>query len=482
MGDWSGKKVVIIGVARQGLALARYLAKHGARLVLSDLREADDLQGAQEALRDAQAEWVLGEHPIDLLRNADLVCLSGGVPLTLPVVQEAQRRGIPLSNDSQIFLETAPCRVVGITGSAGKTTTTTLVGRIAQVALDLAGLPRNGSKGQAEVVKQNERIPEKVWVGGNIGTPLIAKVEEMSPHDLAILELSSFQLELMALSPDVAAILNITPNHIDRHGNMAAYTAAKAHILEYQRAGDAAILCHDDPGAWGLREKLRGRLISFGKGDPPAGHAAVTIHEQRVVLREENGREWDLMSRQDVHLRGDHNLLNVLAACAIAYAAGLPTQAMRPGVAGFIGIPHRLEFIRSWGGADWYNDSIATAPERSMAAINSFQEPLVVLAGGRDKDLSWEDFAALVSQRVDHLILFGEAADKIASSLKAKEQAARPRTVIRCRGMQEAVEAAAHLVSPGYVVLLSPGGTSFDEFRDFEDRGEAFRQWVMELP
>jgi len=181
----------------------------------------------------------------------------------------------------------------------------------------------------------------------------------------------------------------------------------------------------------------------------------------------------------DVALRGGHNLLNVMAACAIAAAAGLPVEAMRQGVKGFSGVHHRLEFVRSWGGADWYNDSIATAPERAMAAMRAFAEPLVLLAGGRDKNLPWDEFAALVRQRVAHLVLFGEAGDLILETL-ALNGSERLR-VTRCKGLFDAVQVASKIVEPGWVVLLSPGGTSFDEFTDFEERGECFVQWVNEL-
>jgi UDP-N-acetylmuramoylalanine--D-glutamate ligase len=187
-----------------------------------------------------------------------------------------------------------------------------------------------------------------------------------------------------------------------------------------------------------------------------------------------------VISKEHIALRGEHNLLNVMAACTIAAAAGLPVEAMQTGVEGFMGVPHRLEFVRSWGGAKWYNDSIATAPERAMAAIRSFDEPVVLLAGGRDKDLPWEDFAALVRQRVDHLIIFGEAARIILRALAL--DGSEKFTVTRCEHLKDAVQAAAQVVQAGDVVLLSPGGTSFDEFKDFEERGACFVQWVKELP
>ena len=188
-----------------------------------------------------------------------------------------------------------------------------------------------------------------------------------------------------------------------------------------------------------------------------------------------------LFSRKIIHLRGEHNISNVLAACAVAHAAGISAEAMRTGVGGFTGVPHRLEFVRSWGGADWYNDSIATAPERAIADIRAFDEPLVLLLGGRDKDLPWNDLAALVHQRVDHVILFGEAAGLIERAI-GSPTGSRPYSVAVCDSLEQAVQAAAEVVMPGDVVLLSPGGTSFDAFRDFAERGEQFRLWVNELP
>jgi UDP-N-acetylmuramoylalanine--D-glutamate ligase len=471
MRSWQGQRVVILGAARQGTALARYLVNKGASVVINDQRPLEMLEAAQQSLGDLPVEWVCGGHFYRVLDGADWLCVSGGVPLTLPLVQEALRRGILLSNDSQIFLEAAPCRVIGITGSAGKTTTTTLVGRIAQNASQLAN---------------NHGYPQKVWVGGNIGSPLISVLEEMQPNDLAVMELSSFQLEIMSCAPHVAAILNITPNHLDRHETMEAYTAAKARILGFQnpRISNfrcAAVLNNEDPGSWGLRENVHCKLWVFGhQGVINSSYEGVYLQEESLCLWD-GEQEMVIMPRQAVMLRGEHNLLNVLAACAISAAADLPVEAMRKGVEGFCGVAHRLEFVRRWGGADWYNDSIATAPERSMAAIRSFSEPIILLAGGRDKDLPWQEFADLVHQRVDHLILFGEAASIIHGAVGAVLAGKKPHTVTTCFGLQEAIQAAAGLVEPGDVVLLSPGGTSFDEFRDFEARGEAYREWVHQL-
>ncbi len=462
--SWKGKRVIVIGAARQGTALARYLAERGARVVITDIRPPIQLQTAQEMLADLSIEWIVGGHPFSVLDGADCVCPSGGVSLNLPLVQEALRRGIPVSNDSQIFLESAPCRVIGITGSAGKTTTTTLVGRMAQQASQLAA---------------GKAYPTKAWVGGNIGNPLINALGEMKPDDLAILELSSFQLEIMSRSPQVAAVLNITPNHLDRHVTMEAYATAKAHILDYQGEEDQVILGRQDPGAWELASRAHGKVWSFGL-DRQLDYPGAFVERNWVILW--NGQsEERVLHVSEVHLRGDHNLLNVLAACTISAAAGLPIEAMRAGIVGFMGVSHRLEFIRTWRGAHWFNDSKATSPEESMAAIRSFEGPIVLLAGGRDKDLPWEDFANLVNQRVDHLVLFGEAAKKIREAVGPLKAGGRPFSLRVCKGLQEAVRAAAEQVEIGDVVLLSPGGTSFDEFRDFEERGEAYRKWVLEL-
>jgi UDP-N-acetylmuramoylalanine--D-glutamate ligase len=460
---WYGKRVLILGAARQGLALARFMVEHGAHVTVNDKQTAEKLMESQSALADYPIQWVLGSHPIELLDETEIVCISGGVPLSLPLVVEARRRGIPLTNDTQIFLEQTPAKVVGITGSAGKTTTTTLVGRIAQAACS-AGVM--------------DKPYKKVWIGGNIGTPLINDLEKMSKEDLVILELSSFQLEILTCSPQIAAVLNITPNHLDRHGTMEAYIEAKAQILHFQQDNDVAILNREDIGSWGLKESVRGELNTFGKvyNDQYIG----TFQDEGWINFWDGKKTTQLLPIGEIALRGEHNIQNVLAACAIALSAGIPAWACRIGVSGFKGVPHRLEFVRQWHGADWYNDSIATAPERSMAAIRSFEEPLVLLLGGRDKNLPWQDFAKLAMERARYLILFGEAAEKIERAFYEVGKPEMP-PIARCRNLEEAVRAAAGVVQDGDVVLLSPGATSFDEFRDFEERGECFRKWVMNL-
>lgn len=463
--------MLIVGAARQGTALARYLARAGARVILNDRQSAEALHANRAALADVSLTWELGGHPLTLLEGTDLVCVSGGVPLEIPLLVEARRRGIPLSNDSQIFLERVPCDVIGITGSAGKTTTTALVGRMGSLA---------EARKRSIQTRAGDRRPRRTWVGGNIGNPLIACLDEIQAQDLVVMELSSFQLELMNRAPAIATVLNLTPNHLDRHKTMEAYTAAKARILKHQTSRDIAVLNRDDRGSWALREHVRGRLVTFGRGEPDRGVPGTFLRQGAIWYRD-GGGDLEVLPLDTLRLRGEHNRDNVLAACVLALEAGLPLEAIRAAVASFEGLPHRLEFVRQWGGAEWYNDSIATAPERAMAAIRAFDEPLILLAGGRDKDLPWEAFVELVRQRVDHVVVFGEAGPKIARALGPVQQDRRPYSITRCEGLQAAVEAAAQLVRPGYVVLLSPGGTSFDEFRDFEHRGETYKQWVMQV-
>jgi UDP-N-acetylmuramoylalanine--D-glutamate ligase len=460
MSDWTGKHVLILGAARQGLALARWMNKHGAHVTLSDKRGEVELEPARRSLVDIPVAWVLGGHPLELLESTDVLCLSGGVPLNLPIVQEAIKRGIPLSNDTQVFMEAVPCKTVGITGSAGKTTTTALLGKMAEFSM--------------------ENKPGRAYTGGNIGDPLINYVDEMNPEDIAILEISSFQLDQMSISASVAAVLNITPNHLDRHGTMEAYTAAKARLLDFQNDIDIAVLGRDDPGAWNLRGRVRGKLLSFGLSNLPADQSGAYVRDELYHLRD--GNAYMLLPIQNaIHLRGDHNRQNVLAAITCGHAAGLSLDAILEAIENFHGVPHRLELVRELHGVKWYNDSIATTPERAIAAVHTFDEPILLILGGRDKDLPWDELSALAHKQARHVVVFGEAGDLIMESLEKGGTGGRRAVVHRCRGLQEAVQKSAELAETGDVVLLSPGGTSFDEFIDFAERGERFRSWVQEL-
>ncbi|MFA9402457.1 MAG: UDP-N-acetylmuramoyl-L-alanine--D-glutamate ligase [Anaerolineales bacterium] len=460
MRDWQGKRVVIIGLARQGKALAQFLSQKGVEVVVSDQQSAEQLGPAIKELAAYELTYQLGSHPSSLLEGTDVLFLSGGVPGDLPLAVEARKRGIELANDTQLFLEACRAPVIGITGSAGKTTTTSLVGRMAEIAF--AGSER------------------RAWVGGNIGRPLLNDLDEIKSDDLVIIELSSFQLELMTMSPHIAAVLNLTPDHLDRHGSMEVYAAAKKRILANQLKDDIAVVRHDDPLTWEMRSLVQGRMIAFGWEQPVDEKESAYVRDG--VLRLMYGDvEYEICSVDKVALRGRHNLMNLLAASALASAAGLPIEAMSEAASDFQGVPHRLEFVRRVQGADWYNDSIATTPDRALAAVRAFVEPKVLLAGGQDKDLLWETFAREVVRRVDHLILFGEVAQKIEHYIKDAAKDDTKPTLVICEGLADAVQAAAEVAEEGDVVVLSPGGTSFDEFSNYEVRGEKFRALVEEL-
>lgn len=468
--SWAGRRVLVVGAARQGTAMARFWARRGAQVILNDRRPLEELEEARQALADLPITWAAGTHSLALLEGVAAVGVSGGVPLSLPLLQEARRRGLPLYSDAHLFLEEAVCPVVAITGSSGKTTTTTLLGRMARAA----------AQEEALVPHLPKRF-RRVWVLGNIGPPLLDFVDALQPEDVAVVELSSFQLDLVRVSPEVGVVLNITPNHLDRHGTMEAYIQAKAHMVAHQGPDDWAVLGHEEPNAWKLRHQTKARVAAFGLTSPPAPVPAVFVQQNRFVLRDAMGRAHELFSTDQVHLPGQHNLQNVAAAALAAALMGLEREHMEAGLDGFTGVPHRLELVLEHQGVAWYNDSIATTPERAMAALRAFAgRPIILLAGGKDKNLPWDAWARLVRREVEHLLVFGPAQHKILTALDAVP-GDRPRTVKVFPRLRPAVEEAARLAQPGSVVLLSPGATSFDEFQSFEVRGEHFRAWVKEI-
>ncbi len=496
----------MVGLAREGTALTRFLVERGAEVTVTDVKPAEALADRVAALADLSVSYALGGHPLSLLENADILFVSPGVPLEIPLLVEARQRGLPLSSETRLFTRLCPAMVVGITGSSGKTTTTALVGEM----LRSAGW--------------------HAWVGGNIGRPLIGHLDEMRSTETVIMELSSFQLEFFApwpeavrepggteregvlfdtagWSPPISAVLNVTPNHLDRHPTMEAYIAAKTQILKHQRSGDVAVLNLDNrvTEEMGRLAEHRGQRVLWFSAEGDVEEGAFCRGDE-LVLRL-GGQEEVLCRAEDLKLLGRHNLANVLAACALAAAVsakfeegaglprgvagsvtgerGLPIATLRKAVSSFSGVEHRLELVRERNGVLWYNDSIATTPERTVAALRSFDLPIVLLAGGRDKHLPWDEMATLTWRKVRHLILFGEAADLIEGAMRRSEEAAGdssyPTQLHHARSLQRAVEMADLWAQPGDVVLLSPGGTSFDAYDDFAARGEHFRQLVQSL-
>lgn len=461
-----GKRVVIFGFGRQGQALARWLPTVGAKVVVTDSRSAEEL-GLRR--RDYPGvRFYLGGHPDDVLIGARYICISGGVSLDLPILELAQHRNIPFTNDAQLFMERCSAPIIGITGSAGKTTTSSLVAKII------------------------EKAGYKVWLGGNIGNVLIEELPNIKKDDVVVLELSSFQLDLMTVSPQVAVILNISPNHLDRHGTMENYAKAKANIIRHQNSTDVAVLGWDNKITKAMEMMVEGELVAFSRYDMIPDGAFMAGN--RILVA--GSASYDMMphvviEQEDIPLRGDHNVLNVLAACAITGSMGLAID--RPGVMAetmceaireFEPVEHRLEVVREIEGVTYINDSIATAPERLFAALTSFDEPLVLLIGGADKDLPWEAVIQVALQKARHIIIFGEEGEKQVSTkvmnilMNMRLDVDQLSQVIT---LEEAVKRASEVAQSGDVVLLSPGGTSYDAYNDFAERGEHFRQLVSEL-
>lgn len=456
-----GQKIIVLGMARQGKALAHWLPTQGADVVISDSKDvgtlADDIL---EFVMNPNVSFALGGHPVELLDNADMLCVSGGVPLDLEIVKEAYRRGIRVTNDATLFIERCDAPIIGITGSAGKTTTTTLIGEMVK----LAG--------------------RKTWIGGNIGQVLLGDLDKIQPDDVVIMELSSFQLELADVSPPIALLLNITENHLDRHGTIEDYAKAKTNIFRYQHEKDILIYGHDDPLVRQLGVNAPAEIASFSTYELVPNGACIV--GQRLVVTgacSPTSQSEVICKVEDILLRGAHNVQNVLAACAAVGALGIDTAAMRQVIQTFKGVPHRLEYVDEVKGAKWYNDSIATSPERVIAALKSFNEPLILLLGGHDKNLPWEALAQLAVQKCKAICCFGEHGETIHDVMtEAKEKLGIENlTIFNVNDLDTAVHYAHRASKSGDVVLLSPGCTSYDAYVDFAERGNKFRQMVAKL-
>jgi UDP-N-acetylmuramoylalanine--D-glutamate ligase len=461
-GDLAGKHIVVIGIARQGKALGRWLPRQGATVILSDKRNAGDLaDDLMDFIMEPNIRFALGGNPVELLDEADMLCVSGGVPLDIPIVQAALARGIPVLNDALLFMAACPAKIIGITGSAGKTTTTTLVGEMCKKA----GF--------------------RTWVGGNIGNVLLDDLDNMQPDDIVVMELSSFQLEISPISPPVAGLLNIMPNHLDRHGTLEVYAKAKSNIFMHQTRDELLVFGRDDLLASTFADQAPGQRAAFSTSTLVSDGACLA--GKRLILTGDcspTGMAKVICEREEVRLPGLHNLSNVLAACALAGAIGVLPEAMHETIANFTGVPHRLETVAVINDVTWINDSIATSPDRVVAAIKSFAQPIVLLVGGRDKNLPWGEVARLAVERCKAVICFGEYGSQIAqhiSNARRFTPVSQLRSVNTVKSLTDAVDMAVRLVTPGDVVLLSPGGTSYDAYQDFAERGQHFRTLVEEL-
>ncbi len=462
--EFRGRRVTVVGLARSGIAAARLLAAVGARVTVADEKPEAQLAGALQQL-DRQAVAVrVGPGYETALEGADLVVVSPGVPTRLPMLAAARARGLAVIGELELAFRFLEAPVLAVTGTNGKSTTVTLLG----LTLERAG--------------------KRAFVGGNLGRALgeaaLATWEQRkasgggSPYDVVVVEVSSFQLETIErFHPTVAALLNIAPDHLDRYDSLEDYIAAKARIFENQTADDVAVLNLDDERVTAMAKGLRARRAGFSCRRPlrPPVEVGAWLEGERLVAAL-GGPTTEVLARSELRLFGEHNLANALAATAIGLAAGCPRDAIREALRTFPGLEHALEVVRERRGVRFVNDSKGTNVDATLKALESFDAPVLLIAGGRDKGGDFTRLREPVRQRVKRLILIGEAAPRIKAALGDFER------LVEAGSLREAVGAAAAAAAPGDVVLLSPACASFDMFADYQDRGRQFKQLVNELP
>ncbi|MCL6640433.1 MAG: UDP-N-acetylmuramoyl-L-alanine--D-glutamate ligase [Candidatus Rokubacteria bacterium] len=443
----AGRRAVVVGLARSGVAAARLLSRAGARVTATDTKPLDALGPEVRALAEAGVRLLVGGVHPEATADADLVVVSPGVPLDSPQLGPARSRGTPLIGELELGWRAMEADTLAITGTNGKTTTTALTGAL--------------------LAEQSR----PVLVAGNIGTPLTAHALSVPADGLVVCEVSSFQLETIdAFRPRVAAVLNVTPDHLDRHRTFEAYLAAKARIFVNQTPADCAVLNADDPGAASLAPRTRSRLVWFSRRrELPDG---VFVRDGWIVARLD-GRPEPVCPVAEIRLRGTHNVENVLAATACALWAGLAPESVRRAIGRFRGVAHRIEFVRDVRGVQYYNDSKGTNVASTIKALESFTERLVLIAGGLGKGQDFAPLAEAARGRVAHAVVIGRDGPAIAAAL---ERAGIP--VSAAPSLEAALELARAAARPGDVVLLSPACASFDMFRDFEHRGDVFKQLV----
>ncbi len=450
-----GRRVGVVGLGIEGVDIVRFLhARSVAAILVSEARPPERLVEAREALRGIPFTLQAGGNDPALAAQVDVLFVSQGVPDRLPLLEAARARGVPITSMMHWFLRACPAPVVGVTGSAGKTTTTALVGEIFRAA---------------------ER---PVLVGGNIGTGLLSQLDGITPEQTVVAEISHTQLVRTDVSPRLAAVLSVTPNHLDQFP-WDAYVALKRNLVRHQGPDDLVVLNADDPVALSLRADTPARPFYFGRGPLPGPGA--TVRDGRLVWNDGSGHR-AVAPVSALRLRGPHNVLNALAAVAIGGAWGLTRAAMATAIAQFTGVAHRLEDVAVVDGVLYVDDSIATTPERTRAALLSYERPIVLLLGGRDKNLPIDALAAEAARRARAVICFGEAGALFAGQLRAAwaGRAAAP-ALAETSTLAEAVPAARRSARDGDVVLLAPAGTSFDAYDNYAERGRHFAALVRAL-
>ena len=449
------KKISVIGVGVSNTDLISRLRDYGAQVTAHDRRTREQLGAALCDNFEAQGiRLCLGEGYLDRI-DADMVLRTPGMPFHHPVLEELRRRGVAVTSEMELFFDLCPCRTIGVTGSDGKTTTTTLV---------------------SEMLKE---AGHRVHVGGNIGRPLMPLVRDIRDRDFAVAELSSFQLISMRRSPDVAVITNITPNHLDIHKDMREYVEAKLNIMDHQNAFSRTVLGVDNDICAQLTGRVRGRLFEFSAKHPV--ETGAFLGEDGALYFSMNGARKKLLHANEIRLPGMHNVENYLAAICAVWGE-VDEDAIYNVAVEFAGVEHRIELVRELDGVRWYNDSIATTPTRTIAGLDSFDQKLILIAGGYDKHIPYEPLAPKLLEKAKLLILLGATADKIEAAVTGCEgydPALLP--IVRADDLADAVQKAAAAAKPGDVVSLSPASASFDSYPNFEARGRHFKELVRGL-
>jgi len=446
--DLNNKRVLVVGLGRSGVASALFLKAHGARVTVSDSKSQEQLREEIPALLDQGIAVETGGHGERTFQNQDLIVVSPGVPVDSPPLVQARALGETVIGEVELASEYLPGPLVAITGSNGKTTTTTLVGEI----LEKSGM--------------------ETLVGGNIGTPAIALTAQATRDTAIVLEVSSFQLEtIRSFRPKIAVVLNVTPDHLDRHRTFQAYADAKARIFENQQAGDFAVLNAEDPTCVDLSQRTRAEVFWFSRKREVEQGAFV--EKGQIVFRREGVRE--IMPVAEVPLKGAHNLENVLAAICAAALMGCAAEKIRAAVREFKAVEHRLEFVASIRGVDYYNDSKATNVDATIKALESFPANIHLILGGKDKGSDYTVLNDLLRKRVKAVYTIGAAAEKIQSHIQGATN------IVPAGTMDSAVKQAANSAHPGDVILLAPACASFDQFKNYEHRGKVFKELVLAL-
>jgi len=447
--DIKGKRVLVVGLGKSGVASATFLKDSGARVAVSDAKTEYQLRSAIPALLDKGISVETGGHLERTFRDQDLIVVSPGIPSDVPQLEKARAQGIPIIGEVELASRFLQGHIIAITGSNGKTTTTALVGEV----IGMGGY--------------------EVLVGGNIGTPAISLVADATSDTYNVLEISSFQLEsIQIFHPEIAVILNITPDHLDRHHSFDDYVRAKMQIFENQTAQDNAVLNADDTTCARLAGKTTARMHWFSRKKEVERGAFV--HEGKIICRDAEGDQ-EVMLTSSVTLKGAHNLENVLAAVCVGRIVGCEPHRIRRAVEEFKAVEHRLEFVATVQGVEYYNDSKATNVDATIKALESFAGNIHVILGGKDKGSDYSLLKDLLRARAKRVFTIGVAAEKIESQISG----AVP--VLRAETLETAVKCAAESAAPGDVVLLAPACASFDQFDSYEHRGHVFKEAVQAL-